>query len=220
MAAAPTTLQIGGYAVPRLCFGLGSLMKWAPGHTHPIPTDSSAEVKAALAAGFRHFDCGDLYTNMPSAAKAIREAELPRKDIFISLKLNTYNALKPASRQDIIDNAKKFIDDFGLQGYVDVALLHFPPRGKKDNLTNREAWAVLEDLKDQGLARIIGVSNFALDDLKDLTDAGDLKHNPEINEYEINPHLLHDPKFQARREFESEHGIIAKREYPDSIPPS
>lgn len=135
-------------------------MQWAPGHTHPIPTDSSAEVKAALAAGFRHFDCGDLYTNMPSTAQALRDAGVARKDIFISLKLNTYNMLKPASRQDIINNAKKFIEEFDLEGYVDVALLHFPPRAKKDNLSNREAWAVLEELKDQGLAKIIGVSNW------------------------------------------------------------
>lgn len=156
----PATLQIGGYTVPRLCFGLGSLMKWAPGHTHPIPTDSSAEVQAAIEAGFRHFDCGDLYTNTPSTAQALKEAKTPRKDLFISLKLNTYNAMKPAGRQDIINNVKKFIEDFNLEGYVDVALLHFPPRGKKDNLTNREAWAVMEELKDFGLAKIIGVSNW------------------------------------------------------------
>lgn len=156
----PATLQIGGYAVPRLCFGLGSLMKWAPGHTHPIPTESSAEIKAAIDAGFRHFDCGDLYTNTPSAAQALREAQLPRKDLFISLKLNTYNSMKPASSENIICHAKKMIEDFGLEGYVDVALLHFPPRGKKGNLTNREAWAVMEELKDLRLARIIGVSNW------------------------------------------------------------
>lgn len=159
-ATVPATLQIGGHTIPRLCFGLGSLMKWAPGHTHPIPTDSSAEVKAATEAGFRHFDCGDLYTNTPSTAQALQEVKIPRKDLVISLKLNTYNAMKPASRQDIINNAKKFIQDFNLEGYVDIALLHFPPRGKKDNLTNREAWAAMEELKDLGLVRIIGVSNW------------------------------------------------------------
>lgn len=213
-ASAPASLNIGGHTIPRLCFGLGSLMKWAPGHTHPVPTDSSAEVKAALEAGFRHFDCGDLYTNMPSAAEAIRKASLPRKDIFISLKLNTYSALKPASRQDILDNAKKFIKDFDLEGYVDVALLHFPPRGKGDNLSNREAWRVLEELKDQGIAKVIGVSNFTLEDLGDIFGADDLKHRPQVNEYEINPHLIFSPAFQARRAFELERGIIPKCESP------
>ncbi|KAJ4385980.1 hypothetical protein N0V93_008871 [Gnomoniopsis smithogilvyi] len=206
----PSMLEIGGYTVPRLCFGLGSLMKWAPGHTHPIPTDSSAEVKAAIDAGFRHFDCGDLYTNTPSTALALRDAKIPRKDLFISLKLNTYNKMKPANREDIIENTKKFIEDFRLEGYVDVALLHFPPRGKNDNLTNREAWGVLEHLKDLGLARIIGVSNWTLDDYKDQFAAGDLKYKPQINEYEVNPHLVLSPSFKERLAFEKEHGIVPK----------
>ncbi|KAF3760046.1 hypothetical protein M406DRAFT_51942 [Cryphonectria parasitica EP155] len=135
-------------------------MQWAPGHTHPLPTDSYAEVKAALDAGFRHFDCGDLYTNLPSAARAIREAGIPRGDLFVSLKLNTYCAMKPAGRRDLVDSARKLVEDLGLEGYVDAVLLHFPPRGKGDNLSNREAWAVLEELKDRGVARIIGVSNW------------------------------------------------------------
>lgn len=128
-APAPANLQIDGHTVPRLCFGLGSLMHWAPGHTHPIPTDSSAEVTAALVAGFRHLDCGDLYTNTPSTAQALRAAGVPRAELFVSLKLNTYSAMKPASRRDMIASAKTIIADFGLEGYVDVALLHFPPRG-------------------------------------------------------------------------------------------
>lgn len=156
-------------ALPRLCFGLGSLMQWAPGHTHPIPTDSYAQVAAALAAGFRHFDCGDLYTNLPSAIKAIRDAGIPREELYISLKLNTYCVMKPAQRGDIIESAKRIIREFGFgdaesgsgkAGYLDAALLHFPPRSKGENLSNREAWAVLEELKDQGLVRVIGVSNW------------------------------------------------------------
>lgn len=212
-ASIPASLRIDGHAIPRLCFGLGSLMKWAPGHTHPLPTDSSAEVEAALAAGFRHFDCGDLYTNTRSAVEAIAKSLLARSDIFISFKLNTYDSIKAASRQDIIDSVRSFIEDTpGLKGYVDVVQLHFPPRSKGNNLSNREAWAVLEDLKDQGLARIIGVSNFTLDDYKDIFEAGDLRHKPEVSEYELNPHLIFDPAFQARRAFELDHGIIPKRE--------
>ena len=46
-------------------------------------------------------------------------------------------------------------------GYVDVLLLHFPPRGYVGgNLSNREAWRVLEELKDEGVARVVGVSNW------------------------------------------------------------
>lgn len=156
----PATLHLSTHPIPRLAFGLGTLMTWAPSHTHPLPTNSLPEIRAALAAGIRHFDCGDLYTNMGSMATALRQANLPRADLCISLKLNTYNALKPASRADMLASAKQVIADLDLGGYVDVALLHFPPRGKGGNLTNREAWGVLEELRELGMARVVGVSNW------------------------------------------------------------
>ena len=44
---------------------------------------------------------------------------------------------------------------------MDVLLLHFPPRGYVGgNLETREAWRVVEELMDEGLARVVGVSNW------------------------------------------------------------
>jgi diketogulonate reductase-like aldo/keto reductase len=156
------TINISGVALPRLSFGLGSLMKWAPNHVYPIPTDSSVEVRQAIEAGFRHFNTGDLYTNNASAAQALRESGLRRDEIFLSLKLNTFAMLGCKGREHMIEQAKQEIDRFNLDGngYVDVLQLHFPPRAYVGNLSNCEAWRVLEDLKDEGLARIIGVSNW------------------------------------------------------------
>lgn len=51
-----------------------------------------------------------------------------------------------------------------------------------------------------------------LDDYKDQFAAGDLKYKPQINEYEVNPHLIFSPSFKDRLAFEKEHGIVAKRE--------
>lgn len=154
------TINLSNIAVPRLSFGIGSLMKWAPNHAYPLPTDSTAEVRAAIEAGFRHFNTGDLYTNNASAAEALRHSDLKRSEIFLSLKLNTYAILGCRGREDMIQKAKQEIERFGLEGYVDVLQLHFPPRAYVGNLSNREAWRVLEELKDEGLARIIGVSNW------------------------------------------------------------
>lgn len=160
VAAKMATIDISGIAVPRLSFGLGSLMKWAPNHAYPLPTDSSVEVRQAIEAGFRHFNTGDLYTNNASAAQAIRASGLRRSEIYLSLKLNTFAMLGCKGRAHMIEHAKQEIERFGLDGYVDVLQLHFPPRSYVGNLSNREAWRVLEDLKDEGLARIIGVSNW------------------------------------------------------------
>lgn len=154
------TIDIGGFSVPRLAFGLGSLMKWAPNHAYPLPTDSTTEIRQAIAAGFRHFNTSDLYTNNPSAAQVFKECGLKREELFFSVKLNTYALLGCKGRESIIESAKKEIQRFGMEGYVDLLQLHFPPRGHPGNLSNQEAWKVLEELKDQGFARIIGVSNW------------------------------------------------------------
>lgn len=155
-----TTLLIGDVAVPRLAFGLGSLMKWAPNHAYPLPTDSSKEVSQALSVGFRHFNTGDLYTNNESAVKVIKNSDIPRKDLFFSLKLNTYASLGCKGAQSIIDSTYGEIERFGMEGYVDLLQLHFPPRAHPGNISNREAWRILEQLKDQKVARLIGVSNW------------------------------------------------------------
>ncbi|KAK1519518.1 uncharacterized protein CCOS01_11169 [Colletotrichum costaricense] len=204
-----STISISGIAVPRLCFGVGTLMKWAPGHTHPLPTDSSVEIQQAIDAGFRHFNTGDIYTNNDSFAEVLRRSNLKRSEIFLSLKINTYASLGCRGRDHMIQAVKQEIERFGtLEGYVDILQLHFPPRGYDGNMTNRDAWRVLEDLKDQGVARIIGVSNWTLPDYYDIFSASDLKHPPQLNEYEFNPFLLSDPKVRQLREFEVKHNIV------------
>lgn len=64
-------------------------------------------------------------------------------------------------------------------------------------------------------------SNFyakrSLDDYKDMFAGGDIKYTPQINEYEINPHLLFSPAFQERHAFEREKGIIPKCTYYPKI---
>ena len=161
-----STILIADIAVPRLAFGLGSLMKWAPNHAYPLPTNSSKEVSQALEAGFRHINTGDLYTNNVSAAESIKASGIARKDLFFSLKLNTYASLGCKGKESMVESTRREIERFGMQGYVDLLQLHFPPRGHPGNLTNREAWRVLEELKDQKIARIIGLSNWYLNHMR------------------------------------------------------
>ncbi|CAN9282795.1 unnamed protein product [Alternaria alternata] len=202
------TILVDNIAVPRFAFGLGSLMQWAPNHAYPLPTDSSKEVSQALKAGFRHINTGDIYTNNESAAESIKASGIARKDLFFSLKLNTYAALGCRGKESMVESTKKEIERFGLDGYVDLLQLHFPPRGHPGNLTNREAWRVLEELKDQKIARIIGLSNWTLADYEDLMAAPDIKYKPQINEYEMNPFLLSDPKLRDLSSYEMKHGIV------------
>lgn len=52
-----------------------------------------------------------------------------------------------------------------------------------------------------------------LADYHDLMDSNDLKHPPQLNEYEFNPFLLFDHKFQELRAYEKKHGIIQMSMY-------
>ena len=47
-----------------------------------------------------------------------------------------------------------------------------------------------------------------MEDYHDIFDAKDLKHPPQVHEYEFNPFLLHDPKFQELHKYEVERGVV------------
>lgn len=74
--------------MPRLAFGIGSLMQWNEDHTRPLLSGSSREVRQAVAAGFRHLYTGGLYTKKDSAARALEESDLEREDLFVRMKLH------------------------------------------------------------------------------------------------------------------------------------
>lgn len=57
---------------------------------------------------------------------------------------------------------------------------------------------------------VLHTTNRSIDDYEAQFANNDIKHVPQISEYELNPHLLSDPKFKQRAEFEREHGIVPK----------
>lgn len=66
----------------------------------------------------------------------------------------------------------------------------------------------MERWRDQ---RTLTISSRTLDDYRDIFDAEDLKHAPQIHEHEFNPFLLHDPKFQELHKYEAERGVERMR---------
>jgi diketogulonate reductase-like aldo/keto reductase len=154
MTSITASITLGGVKVPRLAFGYGSLMKWSPDHK-PLVTDSEKEVTMAIDAGYRHLDGGELYRNSESVGESIKKAlsQVPREELFVSLKINTYAVIGFSGPEHIRKATLEQIRVLNLQGYVDCVQLHFPPRGKKGNFSNREAWRCLEELKDEKIAR-------------------------------------------------------------------
>lgn len=79
-------------------------------------------------------------------------------------------------------NVRAALADLGTD-YVDLYLIHWPVPGK-----HVEAYKTLEKLQREGKIRNIGLSNYAVEDYKELLDSG-ISSRPAVNQIEINPFL-------------------------------
>jgi len=67
--------------------------------------------------------------------------------------------------------------------YVDLYLVHWPVKG-----CYLDAWKEMEEIYKSGRAKAIGVSNFTIDQLKEVL--ADCKVRPTVNQIEFHPYLL------------------------------
>jgi diketogulonate reductase-like aldo/keto reductase len=135
-----------------------------------------AAVRSALEVGYRHIDTATVYRNERDVGRAVRDSGVPREQVFITTKLPPGAA----------GQARRTLDDslraLGM-GYVDLWLVHWPPRGRALVST----WQELLAARDQGLARAVGVSNYRtahLDELIAATGAA-----PQVNQIPWAPTL-------------------------------
>lgn len=124
--------------------------------------EATQSVRWALGAGYRGFDCAQMYHNEREAGKAISDflasAEntdgLTRDDIHYTTKLASCSTNYDSVRRSI----KQSVDVCGL-GYIDLMLLHSPYGGREARLTS---WKALEDAVEAGEVKMAGVSNFGV----------------------------------------------------------
>jgi 2,5-diketo-D-gluconate reductase A len=85
--------------------------------------------------------------------------------------------------------------------YVDLYLIHWPlPKVGK----YLDSWRAMIELRERGLVRSIGVSNFTVDQLTRLSDETGVV--PAVNQIELHPRF---PQAQLRQ-FHAEHGIVTE----------
>lgn len=125
-------------------------------------------VKAALAAGYRHFDTAQGYHNEKDVGNALKESDVAREDIFLSTKLSFE---KDFGNKNVRAAVMKQLEDLGMS-YIDLYMLHSPHH---DDRITLETWKELEIMYDEGLIKALGVSNFQLNQLKKLWDSARVK---------------------------------------------
>jgi len=181
--AIDSTLQLNdGAYMPRL--GLG---------VYQIATGSHCRlaVTRALELGYRHIDTAAIYSNESDVGRAVREAAVPREQIFVTTKL--WNS--DQGYDSAINAGAHSLRQLGLE-WIDLYLIHWPePRKRLDS------WRALIELRKRGVARSIGVSNYTVSHLKELMAASDVV--PAVNQVEFNPFLYQ----RELLKFCSVHGI-------------
>ncbi|MDQ4138851.1 MAG: aldo/keto reductase, partial [Actinomycetota bacterium] len=157
---------------------------------------TEALVAGAIEAGYRHIDTATLYGNERGVGAGVRVSGVPREDVFVTTKV--WN-----NEQGRDKTLRAFDTSLGKLGfdYVDLYLIHWPMPSQGLFL---ETWRTLEELKADGRARSIGVSNFEPHHLEVLLRETDTV--PAANQVELHPWL---PQ-RAVREYDEAHGIVTE----------
>ncbi|KAH9229546.1 hypothetical protein K456DRAFT_1728455 [Colletotrichum gloeosporioides 23] len=148
--------------------------------------EATKTIPWALNAGYRGFDCAQMYRNERESGKAISDylsssenaQGLKREDVFYTTKLASCSTSYDEVRKSITESVKVS----GL-GYVDLFLLHSPYGGKEARLTS---WKALEDAITEGEVKMGGVSNYGSAHIEELM-ASKPRIAPVINQIEVHP---------------------------------
>jgi len=138
---------------------------------------TAAMVETALDIGYRHIDTAMIYRNEAGVGDGLRASGLPREDVYITTKL--WNTDQGTGSARTAFNAS--LDRLKLD-YVDLYLIHWPVPARDLYV---ESWETLIELRDEGLARAIGVSNFLPDQIDRLIEATGVV--PVVNQIECHP---------------------------------
>jgi 2,5-diketo-D-gluconate reductase A len=146
--------------------------------TYQAAADRTAAMfETALGIGYRHIDTAMIYRNEAGVGDGLRASGLPREDVYITTKL--WNTDQGTDSARAAFNAS--LDRLKLD-YVDLYLIHWPVPARDLYV---ESWETLIELRDEGLARAIGVSNFLPDQIDRLIEATGVV--PVVNQIECHP---------------------------------
>lgn len=157
--------------------------------------------KFFLQRGGRLIDTAMSYRNHAEIGRAVRDSNIPRKEIWITSKIAPG---KVKSYDECLLAADEILKELDVD-YVDMLLIHTPKLGKDPTI---ELWKCLIEVKRLGQAKVIGVSNFNQKEIEDIADAtgGEM---PEANEIQQHPWSTELWKQLARWQNENNIATIA-----------
>jgi diketogulonate reductase-like aldo/keto reductase len=175
----PSVPLLGGEQIPQLGFGV-----------FQVPRPETAEaVTQAFEAGYRHIDTAAAYRNEAGVGEAFHASGLDRGEVYITTKCwnedQGYEQAKHACHSSL---GRLELD------YIDLYLIHWPVPAHDRYV---DTWRAFIELRDEGLVRSIGVSNFNPPHLRRLIE--ETGEAPPINQVELHP-LLQQPGLRREHE--------------------
>lgn len=175
-----------GLTLPAVGFGTSGLRDEA----------GTTAITSALEAGYRVLDTAVNYGNHAQVGEAVRRSGLPRDQVWITTKIPG----RAHERRQAIEAVEDSLRELGVD-HVDLVLVHWPNPSVGRYV---EAFEALVECRERGLTRSVGVSNFTLEHLGEVSAATGV--TPAVNQVEVHPAFPQEEMVAAH----AERGILTQ----------
>jgi 2,5-diketo-D-gluconate reductase A len=166
--------------VPRYELNDGTTLPAIGFGTYPLRGKEGTDaIRSALETGYRLLDTAVNYRNETEVGEALRQSGLPREEVQVTTKIPGRHHEHDLAVQSVEESLQRLRLEF-----LDLCLIHWPNPSVGKYV---EAWRALVALRERGLVRSIGVSNFTEQHLNDIVDATGV--TPAVNQIELHPYF-------------------------------
>lgn len=174
--------------------GTGTQWKWLKFEQRKsdksrIVEELVSQLLTCFELGLYHIDTAEVYTTHPEIGVAVKRSGIDRNDLFITSKFNGGIEEAPRTSSNPKEALNKILEELDMD-FVDLFLVHQPFFDTDDlELSLESVWSQMIELKNEGKARYIGVSNFAVCHLQRLLTNFKEPDLPAVNQIEFHPYL-------------------------------
>jgi diketogulonate reductase-like aldo/keto reductase len=153
-------------------------------------------VRTALDVGYRNVDTAQGYENERAVGEGIAAADVDREDVFLASKIRTDSL----GYDDALASTRESVERLGVDA-VDLMYVHWP----LNTYDPEETLPALDDLREEGTVREVGLSNFRRDQLEEAAERLDAP----IYAHQVEMHPLLQQEALHEFALEDDHYLVA-----------